>query len=167
MVVQVLTFTVRPPILDSSRQPEQLFEVYSHLLAAVVISMFSEIANEHSTISLNYDNFDDFQSVLCMFVIPLPCTVGWSVGVKVLGKLSVPGRSTTLDYSRSLPNALAVGAGAGVVWIVFLSSIISFLVLPLSWGDGLYSLKYCLKGPFSPQQQTNKPCKTYMLTNSN
>ena len=50
----------------------------------------------------------------------------------VLGKLPVPGRLTYLDNSRQGPAALAVGAG-GVVWTLFLSSIIYLLFLPLSW----------------------------------
>ena len=49
----------------------------------------------------------------------------------VLGKLPVPGRPTDLHYSRARAYALAVGAG-GIVWIFFLSSIISLVFLPLS-----------------------------------
>ena len=50
----------------------------------------------------------------------------------VLDKLPVPGHPTNLDNSVGQgPTVLAVGAG-GVDWIFFLSSIISFFLLPLS-----------------------------------
>ena len=55
---------------------------------------------------------------------------GWSGGAKVLGKLSVPGRPTFWINVGQGPIALAVGAG-GVVWTFLLSSILSFLILPL------------------------------------
>ena len=48
----------------------------------------------------------------------------------VLGKLPVPGRPTILITVGQGPTALAVGAG-GVVWTFLLSSILSFLFLPL------------------------------------
>ena len=48
----------------------------------------------------------------------------------VLGKLPVPGRPTIWITVGQGPTALAVGAG-GVVWIFLLSSILSFLFLPL------------------------------------
>ena len=54
----------------------------------------------------------------------------------VLGKLPVPGRPTIWMIVGQGPTALAVGA-AGVVWTFLLSSIFSFLFLPLSgrWRD--------------------------------
>ena len=58
------------------------------------------------------------------------------------------------------PIALAVGAGAGVVWTFFshLSLLFSFplsLSLSLSfWETARYSLKHCLKGPLSLKQPT-------------
>ena len=52
----------------------------------------------------------------------------------MLGKLSVPGRPTSLDDSRATAIALAVGAGGGCLDIFF--SRLSFLFfLPLS-GEG-------------------------------
>ena len=48
----------------------------------------------------------------------------------VLGKLLVPGRPTIWIIVGQGPTALAVGAG-GVVWTFLLSSILSFLFLPL------------------------------------
>ena len=48
----------------------------------------------------------------------------------VLGKLPVPGRPTIYITVGQGPTALAVGAG-GVVWTFLLSSILSFLFLPL------------------------------------
>ena len=47
-----------------------------------------------------------------------------------LGKLPVLGRSTIWITVEQGPTALAVGAG-GVVWTFLLSSILSFLFLPL------------------------------------
>ena len=38
---------------------------------------------------------------------------GWSSGVNVLGKLSVPGCPTNLDHGRARDSAFAVGAGGG------------------------------------------------------
>ena len=49
----------------------------------------------------------------------------------VHGNLPAPGRPTNLDRVGQGPTALAVGAGGGVVWTFFLSSIISFFFLPL------------------------------------
>ena len=48
----------------------------------------------------------------------------------VLGKLPVLGRPTIWITVGQGPTALAVGAG-GVVWTFLLSSILSFLFLPL------------------------------------
>ena len=55
---------------------------------------------------------------------------GWSGGAMVLGKLPVPGRPTIwmIVGQGSIP--FAVGAD-GVVWTFFLSTIFSFLFLPL------------------------------------
>ena len=55
---------------------------------------------------------------------------GWSGGALVLGKLPVPGRPTIWITVGQGPTALAVGA-MGVVWTFLLSSILSFLFLPL------------------------------------
>ena len=43
----------------------------------------------------------------------------------------------------------------GVVWTFFLSSIISLFLLIL-WEMARYRLRYCLKGPLSPNQPTNQ-----------
>ena len=113
---------------------------------------------------------------------------GWSGGAKVLGKLSVPGRPTSLDDSRARaycacsrcgwglfghfpliyhfsflspslwPIALAVGAG-GVVW-TFFPLIYHFSFLSPSLREiARYRLKYCLKGPLNPKQPTNQPTR--------
>ena len=54
----------------------------------------------------------------------------------VLCKLPVPGRPTIWITVGQGPTALAVGAG-GDVWTFLLSSILSFLFLPLfgRWAD--------------------------------
>ena len=66
-------------------------------------------------------------------------------GAMVLGKLPVPGRPATLNYSRAKTSVLAEGA-SGIVWTFFLSSIIS-LLSPSLWETIRYRLKYCLKEP--------------------
>ena len=52
------------------------------------------------------------------------------------------------------PIALAVDAGGGCLDI-FLSSIFSLSFLPL-WKMARFRLKYCIKGPLSPQKLTNQ-----------
>ena len=56
---------------------------------------------------------------------------GWSGGAKVLGKLSVPGRPTSLDDSRARAYCACSRCGWGFVWTFFLSSITSLFFLPL------------------------------------
>ena len=58
---------------------------------------------------------------------------GWSGGAKVLGKLSVPGRPTSLDDSRARAYCACSRCGWVIVWTFFPSSIFSF---SLSLGDG-------------------------------
>ena len=72
----------------------------------------------------------------------------------VLGKLPVLGRPTILTTVGQGPIALAVGR-VGVVWTFLLSSIVS-LLSPSLWETVRYRLKYCLKGPLNPKQQTKK-----------
>ena len=50
----------------------------------------------------------------------------WSGGAMVLGKLSVPGRPTKLDCSRTRASVLAVGANGSCLDICF--SHMSFLI---------------------------------------
>ena len=58
----------------------------------------------------------------------------WPDGAMVLGKLSVPGRSTNLDNSTARPIPLAVGAGGRLFGHIFLVYLFSFLSPSL--GDG-------------------------------
>ena len=53
-------------------------------------------------------------------------------GSMMLGKLPVPGRPTIWISVGQGPTVLAVGAGVGLFGHFFLSSILSFLFLPLS-----------------------------------
>ena len=53
------------------------------------------------------------------------------------------------------PIALAVGAGGGCLDIFSLIYHFSFLS-PSLWETARYRLKYCLKGPLSPKQPTNR-----------
>ena len=56
---------------------------------------------------------------------------------------------------RQGPTALAVGAGGSCLDIFSLVYHFSFLS-PSLWETARYRLKYCLKGPLSPQQPTNQ-----------
>ena len=73
----------------------------------------------------------------------------------VLCKLPVPGRPTIWIIVGQGPTALAVGAGRGCLDIF--SLIYHFSVhTPSLWETARYRLKYCLKGPLSPNQPTNQ-----------
>ena len=74
----------------------------------------------------------------------------------VLGKLPGPGRPTNLDYSRARANCTYSRCGWGVLDIFSLVYHFSFLT-PCLWETARYRLKYCLKGPLSPNQTTNQP----------
>ena len=80
----------------------------------------------------------------------------------VLGKLPVPGRPTIWITVGQGPTALVVGAGGGCLDIFNLSYPFSPLS-PSLWETARYRLKYCLKGPLNPKQQTNQP--TILLHN--
>ena len=72
----------------------------------------------------------------------------------VLGKLPVPGRPTIWITVGQGPTVLAVGAG-GIVWTFLLSSILSFLSLSLSLGDGPIQTEILSQRAVKPQ--TNQP----------
>ena len=72
----------------------------------------------------------------------------------MLGKLPVPGRSTTLITVGQGPTALAVGAGGGCLDI-FALIYPFFSLFPSLWETVRYRLKYFLKGPLNPKQPTN------------
>ena len=69
----------------------------------------------------------------------------------VLGKHPVPGRPTIWILVGQGPNALAVFAGGGCLDIFSLVYHFSFHT-PSLWETARYRLKYCLKGPLSPNQ---------------
>ena len=73
----------------------------------------------------------------------------------VLGKLPVPGRPTIWIIVGQGPTTLAVGAVGGCLDIFSLVYHFSFLT-PSLRGTARYRLKYCLKGPLSPNQPTNQ-----------
>ena len=80
---------------------------------------------------------------------------GWPGGAMVLGKLSVPGRSTIRITVGQGPTALAVVAVIGCLDIF--THIYPFSPLsPSLCETSRYRLKYCLKGPLSPKT-TNQP----------
>ena len=73
----------------------------------------------------------------------------------MLGKLSVPGRPTNLDYSRARAYCTCSRCGWGLFGHFF-----SHLSLLFSFSLSLWEtarLKYCFKGPLSPKQPTNQP----------
>ena len=72
-----------------------------------------------------------------------------------LGKLLVPGRPIDLDMSRTRACCACSGCGWGLFGHFFLSYHFSCLS-PSLWETARYRLKYCLKGPFSPKQPTNR-----------
>ena len=76
----------------------------------------------------------------------------------VLGKLPVPGRPTVLIIVEQGSITLAVGASGGCLDIFSLDYHFSFLT-PSVWVTARYRLKYCLKGPLSPNQPTNNLSK--------
>ena len=88
---------------------------------------------------------------------------GWSGGATVLGKLPVPGRPTILIIVGQGPTSLAVGAGGGCLDIFSLVYHFSFLT-PSLWETARYRLKYCLKGPLSPNQPTNQPTNVSLMS---
>ena len=80
---------------------------------------------------------------------------GWSGGASVLGKLPVPGRPTIWIIVGQGPTGLAVDAGGGCLDIFSLVYHFSFHT-PSLWETARYRLKYCLKGPLSPNQPINQ-----------
>ena len=75
---------------------------------------------------------------------------GWSGGAKVLSKLSVPWRSTTLGNSRTRAYRACSRCGCGLFGHFFYR-----LFLPHR-ETARYRLKYCLKGPLNSKQPTNR-----------
>ena len=70
----------------------------------------------------------------------------------MLGKLAVPGRPTNLDNSRARAQCACSSCGWGCLDNFSLVYHFSLLSPPL-WETARYSLKYCLKGPLSPNNQ--------------
>ena len=93
----------------------------------------------------------------------LPKKRGWSGGAKVLGKLSVPGRPTSLDDSRARAYCSCSRCGWGLFGHFFPHLSILFSS-PSLWETARYRLKYCLKGPLNPKQPTNQHPKKRSLS---
>ena len=72
----------------------------------------------------------------------------------VLGKLPGPGRPTIWIKVGQGPTVLAVGAD-GCCLDIFTPIYLFPLLSPSLWETARYRLKYCLKGPLSPNQPTN------------
>ena len=73
----------------------------------------------------------------------------------MLGKLSVPGRPTSLDDSRARAYCACSRCGWGLFGHFSRIYLYSFLS-PSLWETAQYRLKYCLKGPLNPKQPTNQ-----------
>ena len=87
-------------------------------------------------------------------VVPNPYHIrGWSGGAMVPDKLQCRGVLLIWIVGQG-PAALAVGAGGGCLDIFSLVYHFFFLS-PSLWETAQYRLKYCLKGPLSPNQPTN------------
>ena len=74
---------------------------------------------------------------LCPYdVFPVSVHIwGWSGGAKVMGKITVPGSSTNMDYSRARVYCACSGCGWGLFGHFY--SRLSFLFsFSLSLGDG-------------------------------
>ena len=82
----------------------------------------------------------------------------------VLGKLPVPGRPTVWMMVGQGPPALAEGEGGclDIFTLIYLFSPLS----PSLWETAQYRLKYCLKGPLNPKQQTNQCLEWRGITQS-
>ena len=74
----------------------------------------------------------------------------------VLGKLSLPGRPTNLDFSMARAWCACNRCGWGLFRTFFLSSIFSLCLSSSLLEMARYRLKYCLKGPLSPKQPTKQ-----------
>ena len=68
----------------------------------------------------------------------------------------VPGHPTNLDHSSTRAYCACSGCGWGCLDIFSLVYHFTFLS-PSLWETARYRLKYCLKGPLSPNQPTNQP----------
>ena len=104
-----------------------------------------------------------FVSLMCSLLPEdLNSELGWSGGAMVLGKLPVPGRPTNLDYSRARAYCACSECGWDCLDIFSLVYHSSFLS-PSLWETARYRLKYCLKGPLSPNQPTNQPNNSELI----
>ena len=73
----------------------------------------------------------------------------------MLGKLSVPGRPTSLVGSRARAYCASSRCGRGLFGHFSLIYLFFFLS-PSLWETARYRLKYCLKWPLNPKQPTNQ-----------
>ena len=81
----------------------------------------------------------------------------------VLGKLPVPGRPTIWITVGKGPTVLTVGAGGGCSDIFYSPLSFPFFISPSLWETARYRLKYCLKGPLSPNQPTDQHYIIYLI----
>ena len=78
----------------------------------------------------------------------------WPGGIKVLGKLSVPGLPTNVDISRQGPIALTIGAGGGCLDIFSFIYLFSFLFPSL--GDSPIKTEILCQRAVNPKEPTNQ-----------
>ena len=94
--------------------------------------------------------------IYCEQVVAYDWCRGWSGGAMVLGKLPAPGHPTNLDNSWARACCTYSRCELGLFGHFSLIYHFSFLS-PSPWETARYRLKYCLKGPLSPDQPTNQP----------
>ena len=92
--------------------------------------------------------------VLFVLLGPFLWRMGWSGGAMVVGKLSVPGRPTSLGKSRARAycSCSRCGGCSDIFTLFYPFSPLS----PSLWETTRYRLKYCLKGSLSPKS-TDQP----------
>ena len=110
-----------------------------------------ELIHNYKLVRCNIERTETADILLSIF----DSFCGWSSGAMVLGKLPLPGRPTNLDPSRARAYCACSRCGWGLFGNFSLVYPFSFLT-PSLWETARYRLKFCLKGPLSPNQPTNQ-----------
>ena len=104
----------------------------------------------------------EFGSVSTFLCTRLKICKGVVGGEMVLGKRPAPGRLTY--FGKSKARAYYVYSSCGLGLCGHFSRVYHFSRLsPSLWETARYRLKYCLKGPLNPNQQTKQNQDLYMI----